>query len=100
MESACLHRQDPGPKVIQNANDLILFEQAIRSADCYLWLSQRKEFFSCGPESESVRARRAKWAVDVDAALQRRVDTARRLQVVWQAAPAKTSLQYLRALLS
>lgn len=81
--------QDPGPKVIQNANDLILFEQAIRSADCYLWLSQRKEFFSCGPESESVRARRAKWAVDVDAALQRRVDTARRCRLCGRPLPLK-----------
>ncbi len=81
--------QDPGPKVIRNANDLTLFEQAIRSADCYLWLSQREEFFSCGPESENVRARRAQWSVEVDAALQRRVDTARRCRLCGRPLPLK-----------
>jgi ATP-dependent RNA helicase SUPV3L1/SUV3 len=81
--------QAPGPKVIQDANDLILFEQAIRSADCYLWLSQREEFFACGPESESVRARRAQWSVEVDAALQRRVDTARRCRLCGRPLPLK-----------
>lgn len=81
--------QDPGPKIITSANDLILFEQAIRSADCYLWLSQREEFFSSGPESESVRARRAKWSSEVDAALQRRVDTARRCRQCGRPLPLK-----------
>jgi hypothetical protein len=70
----------PGPRtdVIKNAEDLKLHEQAIRSADCYLWLSQREEFFQCAPESENVRAWRAEWSREVDAALQRKVDTARR----------------------
>ena len=81
--------QDPGPKAIQNANDLNLFEQQIRSADCYLWLSQREEFFSCGPESERVRADRARWSDELDAALQRRVDTGRRCKLCGRPLPLK-----------
>jgi hypothetical protein len=81
--------QEPGPRVIQNAGDLSLFEQAIRSADCYLWLFQRGEFHSSGPEAESVRARRLQWSREVDAALQRRVDTARRCRLCGRPLPLK-----------
>lgn len=51
-------------------------ETAIRCADIYLWLSQRERFAAfarptkCGPSEQ--------WSRDVDAALQKQVDTTRR----------------------
>jgi ATP-dependent RNA helicase SUPV3L1/SUV3 len=70
--------QDPRAELINDADDLKMYEQAIRSADCYLWLSQRAEFRSNAPQSENVRLRRAQWSSMMDAAFQRRIDTGRR----------------------
>ncbi len=81
--------RSPQAREIKNANDLILYEQAIRSADCYLWLSQREELFTRAPEAESVRARRAQWSAELDSALQRKVDTARRCRVCGRPLPLK-----------
>jgi len=92
---AIIHRrslpvpQDPPSGGIRTAEDLVLFEQAIRSADCYLWLSQRQEFHGCAPLTESVRTRRSRWSAEVDAALQRRVDTARRCRICGRPLPLK-----------
>ena len=66
------------PRAITNSRTLEAFEISIRSADCYLWLSQRREFSGSAPAVETVWARRAAWSQEVDAALQRQVDTARR----------------------
>ena len=81
--------KNPRTKGINNAEDLKAFEQAIRSADCYLWLSQRGEFHPYAFQSESVRARRAHWSSDVDAALQRKIDTARRCPSCGRPLPIK-----------
>jgi hypothetical protein len=65
-------------KQIQSSADLEKYEFAIRCADIYLWLSQRKGFSRFAPEVDSVRAHRQRWTLEVDAALVRKVDTARR----------------------
>ena len=79
----------PQATVIRNADELLLFEQAIRAADCYLWLSQRHEFHTHAPAAESVRSSRAHWSAEVDGALERRVDTARRCRVCGRPLPLK-----------
>jgi len=79
----------PRGKGINDAEELKTYEQAIRSADCYLWLSQREEFRSHALQSENVRDRRAHWSAMVDAAFQRRIDTARRCPSCGRALPIK-----------
>jgi len=79
----------PRTKGLNNAEDLKAYEQAIRSADCYLWLSQRDEFHPYGNQSGMVRAQRARWAAEVDAALQRRIDTSRRCPSCGRPLPIK-----------
>jgi ATP-dependent RNA helicase SUPV3L1/SUV3 len=81
--------QDPRAEVINDADELKMYEQAIRSADCYLWLSQRAEFRSNAPQSENVRLRRAQWSSMVDAAFQRRIDTGRRCPSCGRPLPMK-----------
>jgi hypothetical protein len=81
--------QAPRAKGIHDAEELKAYEQAIRSADCYLWLSQREEFRSNALQSEEVRARRAGWSAMVDAAFQRRIDTARRCPSCGRPLPIK-----------
>lgn len=66
------------PKKITNANDLETYEFAIRCADIYLWLSQRRKFCQYAPEQEHVRAKRYAWSMAVNEALIRRIDTTRR----------------------
>lgn len=66
------------PAAIRNGRDLQAAETGIRSADVYLWLSQRGEFSEFGRDALEVRAGRAGLSREVDAALQRRIDTARR----------------------
>jgi ATP-dependent RNA helicase SUPV3L1/SUV3 len=79
----------PREKVINDAESLKTYEQAIRSADCYLWLSQREEFRSTARQPENVRIRRAQWSSMVDAAFQRRIDTARRCPSCGRPLPIK-----------
>ena len=66
------------PSSIHDGKDLQSYEKAIRCADTYLWLSQRDEFSRFAPESDMVRSWRETWSMEVDAALQRKVDTTRR----------------------
>jgi hypothetical protein len=80
---------NPRAKVINDADDLKTYEQAIRSADCYLWLSQRAEFHSCAPHADNVRLHRAHWSSMVDAAFQRRIDTGRRCPSCGRPLPIK-----------
>jgi hypothetical protein len=63
---------------INSASDLERHEIAIRCADIYLWLSQRKEFASSGPLADEVRSLRRRLTLEVDAALLRKIDTTRR----------------------
>lgn len=63
---------------IKSAADLEIYEIAIRCADIYLWLSQRERFAQFAPAQASMRAKRYQWSMDVDAALQKQVDTTRR----------------------
>jgi ATP-dependent RNA helicase SUPV3L1/SUV3 len=81
--------QDPRVEVIHDADDLKTYEQAIRSADCYLWLSQREEFRSHAPQSENVRNLRSHWSSMVDAAFLRRIDTGRRCPSCGRPLPIK-----------
>jgi hypothetical protein len=66
------------PAPIHSAAQLTEAELSIRCADIYLWLSQRRPFAASAPEAAEVRAARAEATREVDAALQRRIDTARR----------------------
>jgi ATP-dependent RNA helicase SUPV3L1/SUV3 len=66
------------PAAIRNGHDLQAAETGIRAADVYLWLSQRREFSEFGRDADAVRAGRAALSQEVDSALQRRIDTARR----------------------
>jgi hypothetical protein len=67
----------PPPK-IHDATDLEIYELAIRCADIYLWLSQRREFSEFGPQEAMVRSNRYRWSMEVDAAFMRQIDTTRR----------------------
>ncbi len=66
------------PAPIRSAAQLTEAELCIRCADIYLWLSQRRPFASAAPEAAEVRAARVEATREVDAALQRRIDTTRR----------------------
>jgi ATP-dependent RNA helicase SUPV3L1/SUV3 len=66
------------PAPIGTGEALTEAEQSIRSADIYLWLSQRPPFAGSAPDEAEVRAARAAATREVDAALQRRIDTTRR----------------------
>jgi ATP-dependent RNA helicase SUPV3L1/SUV3 len=66
------------PQKIHSAKDLETVEYAIRCADIYLWLSQRMSFGEFAPEEEIVRSNRYQWSMDLDSALVRQIDTARR----------------------
>ena len=72
----------PAPPVpngkIHSAVALESFEIAIRQADIYLWLSQRREFAEFAPDYTAVRNQRSRLAETVDAALLERIDTTRR----------------------
>jgi ATP-dependent RNA helicase SUPV3L1/SUV3 len=75
------------PQVIKSAKDLEATEIAIRGADIYLWLSQREEFAPYASEADKLREKRYQWTMEVDAALQRRVDTTRRCKVCGRSLP-------------
>lgn len=66
------------PAVVRTAEALVSYERAIRCADIYLWLSQRRPFAPFGQQAESLRTRRNVWTMQVDAALQQQIDTGRR----------------------
>lgn len=76
------HRAMPlppeAPAPIRTAAQLTEVELSIRCADIYLWLSQRRPFAKVAPEAAAVREARAVATREVDAALQRRIDTTRR----------------------
>jgi hypothetical protein len=67
-----------GRDAIHSAKTLGLYEQAIRCADIYLWLSQREPFMAFAPFYNDVRQKRNQWIERVDMALQKKIDTARR----------------------
>ena len=68
------------PTEVNTASDLELIESCVSSADIYLWLSCRPEFMAFAPEGEYVRDLRMQWSEQIDLALLKRIDTARRCQ--------------------
>ncbi|MCS6869877.1 MAG: helicase-related protein [Anaerolineae bacterium] len=66
------------PPTIEDDHDLEATEQAISCADIYLWLACRPEFAQFAPDEPWLRALRAEWSVNIDAALLRRIDTGSR----------------------
>ncbi len=68
------------PSEVSTASDLELIESCVSSADIYLWLSCRPEFTMFAPEGEHVREMRMQWSEQIDLALLKRIDTAKRCQ--------------------
>jgi ATP-dependent RNA helicase SUPV3L1/SUV3 len=66
------------PAPIRTGEQLTEAELSIRCADIYLWLSQRRPFAAAAPDAAEVREARADVTHEVDAALQRKIDTTRR----------------------
>lgn len=66
------------PREITNTIELEAIELSVACSDIYLWLSQRREFMGFAPGGDEVRAMRADWSVQIDEALLRRINTARR----------------------
>lgn len=60
---------------ISDAEDLERLEAYISYADIYMWLSNRKEFYGCGPQVSEVREMRSNWSNAIDDALVRRLAT-------------------------
>jgi hypothetical protein len=66
------------PAEVMDSFELEITETCIACADIYLWLSQRHEFAHYGLHHLEVRKARANWSQQIDLALLRKVDTARR----------------------
>ncbi|MBL8163233.1 MAG: hypothetical protein JNJ61_14700, partial [Anaerolineae bacterium] len=66
------------PREITNTIELESIELSVACADIYLWLSQRREFNAFGPHELDVRQMRMDWSMQIDRALMRRINTARR----------------------
>lgn len=66
------------PREIYDQVHLEDTETSISCADIYLWLSRRPDFSEYAPEESQVRSARAEWSAAIDAALLRRIETARR----------------------
>jgi ATP-dependent RNA helicase SUPV3L1/SUV3 len=66
------------PREITNTIELESIELSVACADIYLWLSQRREFSAFGPHELDVRQMRMDWSMQIDGALMRRINTARR----------------------
>jgi ATP-dependent RNA helicase SUPV3L1/SUV3 len=77
------------PAPIRTGEQLTEAELSIRSADIYLWLSQRRPFAAAAPEADEVREARAEATREVDAALRRRIDTTRRCRNCGRPLPTK-----------
>lgn len=81
--SAILNNEDmPHPPYpqgsIENSADLETMEICISCADIYLWLANRREFSVNGSDMHEIHALRKSWGEQIDDALLRRLDTARR----------------------
>jgi hypothetical protein len=68
------------PRHINDSRDLETAEAAISCADIYLWLANRGEFLKFADNEMEVRAARHYWSTQIDEALLRRIDTARRCE--------------------
>lgn len=82
-----LPEQPPIP--IENSEDLEETELAIAQADIYLWLARRNEFREFGEEEEMVREDRREWSLEIDQALLKKLDTARRCAECGNILPAR-----------
>ena len=68
------------PRMINDSRDLETAEAAISCADIYLWLANRGEFEKYAESEMEVRSARHYWSTQIDDALLRRIDTARRCE--------------------
>lgn len=66
------------PREITNTIELESIELSVACSDIYLWLANRREFKSFGEQEPEVREMRADWSIQIDRALLRRINTARR----------------------
>ncbi|MCU0511255.1 MAG: hypothetical protein MUE40_01665 [Anaerolineae bacterium] len=66
------------PRKIDDSEELDFTETCIACADIYLWLSQRQEFMAHAPEAIDIRSRRVEWSMQIDEALLRKINMARR----------------------
>lgn len=66
------------PREITNTIELESIELSVACSDIYLWLANRREFKSFGQHEPEVREMRSDWSIQIDRALLRRINTARR----------------------
>ncbi|MBZ0284875.1 MAG: hypothetical protein K8L97_29325 [Anaerolineae bacterium] len=66
------------PREITNTIELESIELSVACSDIYLWLANRREFKSFGQHEPEVREMRGEWSMQIDGALLRRINTARR----------------------
>jgi hypothetical protein len=66
------------PAEIRDQIHLEQTEDAIGCADIYLWLGRRSEFTAFASDEDEVRRARSQWALNVDAALLKKVESARK----------------------
>lgn len=66
------------PRKVSTNFELDEIETCVASADIYLWLGSRREFTTFAPEEFHVRMLRAHWGTQIDEALAKRLDLARR----------------------
>jgi ribosomal protein S27AE len=66
------------PKMISTGDELEATERSVTCADIYLWLARRPEFRFFAPEEFEVRQMRAAWSQEIDDALMKRLNLARR----------------------
>ena len=77
------------PTPIRNSGDLEATEWSIACADIYLWLSRRREFAQNCEAHQIVRRERGEWSLAIDAALMKRLDTAKRCSGCGRVLPAR-----------
>ncbi|MDZ4771444.1 MAG: helicase-related protein [Chloroflexota bacterium] len=66
------------PLEVRTHAELDMIEGCILEADIYLWLGSRQEFHRSAEREVEVRKARIEWSMQVDEALLRKIDTARR----------------------
>lgn len=76
-----------GPQRISHAGQMSEAEAAIACADIYLWLGRRHEFRGAAPQNKLVREMRREMTEQIDAALLKRLDTAKRCKLCRRALP-------------
>jgi hypothetical protein len=75
------------PRRVTDANQMGEVEAAVACADIYLWLGRRREFNRAAAQSSLVREQRRQYTEQIEAALLRRLDAARRCRTCGRALP-------------